>query len=120
MIKSRVNRIKNITADAQSWMDLRPSESINCFALSNICELMSEKETTRLFSAVCRTARNGARVIFRNLMIPREVPDELKERIVIDEPLSKHIYDIDRSFVYGKVSAYVINNNLNEIPEPKY
>ena len=111
IIKSRVDRIKNITRDAQGWIDSMPDQSIDCFALSNICELMSEKDTHRLFTGVYHKARKGARVIFRNLMIPREVPDDLKDEIVKDEILSKHIYDNDRSFVYGKVAAYSIPKN---------
>ncbi|MDQ2720065.1 MAG: BtaA family protein [Bacteroidota bacterium] len=109
LIKSRVDRIKIITAEAQGWIDTMPDGSIDCFALSNICELMSEKDTLRLFSAVYITARTGARIIFRNLMIPRDIPDELKSRIIKDETLSHHIYENDRSFVYGKVAAYIIN-----------
>lgn len=109
IIKSRVDRIKINTAEAQNWIDTMPAKSIDCFALSNICELMSEKETNRLFSSVYRTALDGARVIFRNLMIPRDVPDELEKLIVKDEVLSNHLYDNDRSFVYGKVAAYTIH-----------
>lgn len=109
LIKSRVDRIKIITADAQSWLDSAPAESINCFALSNICELMSEKDTHRLFSDVYTTARKDSKVIFRNLMIPREVPEILRSSIVKDEALSKEIQFNDRSFVYGKVAAYNIN-----------
>ena len=108
IIKSRVDRIKIITADAQGWLDSMPAESINCFALSNICELMSEKDTHRLFSAVAVTARKNAKVIFRNLMIPREVPEDLRSEIIKDEALSKEIQFNDRSFVYGKVAAYTI------------
>jgi S-adenosylmethionine-diacylglycerol 3-amino-3-carboxypropyl transferase len=107
-IRSRVDRIQIHTGEAQAWIDSMPDKSIDCFALSNICELMSEKDTLRLFSAVSRTARNKARVIFRNLMIPREVPASLQNRIMKDEPLSRHLYDQDRSFVYGKVMAYTI------------
>ena len=109
VIKSRVDRIRIITSDAQGWLDEMPAASIDCFALSNICELMSEKDTLRLFTAVKRTATNGARIIFRNLMIPREVPVSLKEQIVKDEQLSQLLYDKDRSFVYGKVAAYKIS-----------
>ena len=109
IIKSRLNRIKIITAEAQGWIDSMPALSIDCFALSNICELMSEKDTYRLFSAVNRTARTDARVIFRNLMIARDVPEILKKLIVKDEALSRYIYDNDRSFVYGKVAAYRVN-----------
>jgi S-adenosylmethionine-diacylglycerol 3-amino-3-carboxypropyl transferase len=110
IIKSRVDRIKIITSDAQGWLDEMPEASIDCFALSNICELMSEKDTVRLFTAVKRTATKGARIIFRNLMIPREIPDTLKEQIVKDVPLSQRLYDNDRSFVYGKVAAYRVDN----------
>ncbi len=108
LIKSRVDRIKIITAEAQGWLDSMPAESINCFALSNICELMSEKDTHRLFSAVAETARKNAKIIFRNLMIPREVPEDLRTVIIKDEALSKEIQFNDRSFVYGKVAAYTI------------
>lgn len=107
-IKSRVDRIKVLTSDAQGWINTMERQSIDCFALSNICELMSEDETERLFSAVKRTARNNARVIFRNLMIPREVPEKFRDSIVKNESLSKDIYNNDRSFVYGKVAAYTI------------
>jgi len=106
IIKKRLDRIKIITSDAQGWLNSMEVNSLDCFALSNICELMSEDETERLFTAVKRTAKPNARVIFRNLMIPREVPESLKEEIVKDEALSKYIFDNDRSFVYGKVAAY--------------
>jgi len=112
-IKSRLDRIKIITAEAQQWIDTMPDEQIDCFALSNICELMSEQETHTLFTAVNRTAKNGARIIFRNLMIPREVPEDLKSSISKDEPLSRKLYENDRSFVYGKVATYTVHKNGN-------
>lgn len=108
-IKSRADKIKIITAEAQDWLDAMESDSIDCFALSNICELMSEKDTNRLFNSVYRTSKTDGRVIFRNLMILRDVPIELKNQIVKDEALSQSLYDNDRSFVYGKVAAYIIN-----------
>ena len=108
IIKSRVDRIKIITSDAQGFINTIADESIDCYALSNICELMSEVEVERLFSAVNRTAKKNARVIFRNLMIPREVPEIYRNHIIKDDALSKYIYDHDRSFVYGKVAAYNI------------
>lgn len=113
IIKARVDRIKIITGEAQQWIDTMPDKSIDCFALSNICELMSEQETHTLFTAVERTATEGARVVFRNLMIPREVPEDLRASIKKDQSLSRELYDHDRSFVYGKVAAYTIHKNSN-------
>lgn len=108
VIKSRIDRIEVVTSDAQGWIDTIDDASIDCFALSNICELMSEDETNRLFNAVYRTAKPDARVIFRNLMIPREVPNNLEDRIVKNKNLSTYLQENDRSFVYGKVAAYSI------------
>lgn len=107
-IKPRLNRIRIHTMEAQNWIDTIEDNSLDCFALSNICELMSESETERLFTSVYRTAKPGARLIFRNLMIPREVPQSLREFIVKDDFLTKHLQATDRSFVYGKVAAYTI------------
>jgi S-adenosylmethionine-diacylglycerol 3-amino-3-carboxypropyl transferase len=110
-IKPNLDRVQIRTGEAQSWLDEMPDESIDCFALSNICELMSEAETERLFKSVYRTARPGARVIFRNLMIPREVPESLRGKIIKQKELSEQLRKSDRSFVYGKVAAYHIPKN---------
>ncbi len=67
---------------------------------------MDDGDTHKLFSEVIRTAKPGAKIIFRNLMIPREVPADLQSVIVKDEALSKQLQFEDRSFVYGKVAAY--------------
>ena len=108
-IRAGLDRINLVTQDAQSWLESLPDESIDCFALSNICELMSLEDTERMFRQIYRTSRKGGRVIFRNLMIPREVPDSMSALIVKDEALSKELLATDRSFVYSKVAAYTVN-----------
>jgi S-adenosylmethionine-diacylglycerol 3-amino-3-carboxypropyl transferase len=106
IIRSRLGRINIITSEAQHWIEKMPDDSIDCFALSNICELMSENETSHLFEQVYRTGKRDARIIFRNLMVPRDVPSYMSSLIVKDHELSHHIFMNDRSFVYGKVTAY--------------
>jgi S-adenosylmethionine-diacylglycerol 3-amino-3-carboxypropyl transferase len=83
-----------------------PDNSLNCFSLSNICELMSLDDTLKLFKEVYRTGIPDARICFRNLVIPREVPECLIDRIIRDKKLSEEIFNKDRSFVYSKVAAY--------------
>jgi S-adenosylmethionine-diacylglycerol 3-amino-3-carboxypropyl transferase len=106
IIKTRLDRIKIVTGDAKNWLSELPDNFLNCFSLSNICELMNLEDTLKLFKEVSRTSFPSARICFRNLMIPREVPEILKDIIVKDEKLSKIIFDNDRSFVYGRVDAY--------------
>ena len=104
-IKTNIDRIQLITADTKYWLETMPHSSIDGFCLSNICELMSEEDTKKLFTEVVRTARPAAKICFRNLMIPREVPEDLVQ-IVKNESMSKSLLANDRSFVYSKIAAY--------------
>lgn len=108
IIKSRADRIRIITGDAKKWLTEMPDRSLNCFSLSNICELMSLDDTLKLFQEVVRTGTSDSRVCFRNLVIPREVPEQLNDKIKKDTELTKYIFGRDRSFVYSKVAAYRI------------
>lgn len=108
LIKANIDRIIPVTADSKYWLDSQPENKFDAMALSNICELMDATDTDKLFSEVLRTSKPGAKLVFRNLMIPREVPERLREQIVKNEALSKEIQFQDRSFVYGKVAAYEV------------
>jgi len=106
IIRERLDRIEIVTADAKRWLGALPSASIDAFSLSNICELMNGEDTAETFAQVARTARSGARVCFRNLMVPRDVPPSLATRIRLRESASRELLQRDRSFVYSRVNAY--------------
>lgn len=107
-IRGRLDRVRVATADAKIWLAGQTDASIDAFAMSNICELMDLADTRRTFLEVLRAAKPGARISFRNLIIPREVPDDLRDKIRKDEELSRRMKDADRSFVYSKVAAYEV------------
>jgi len=108
IVRDRLDRIEVITCDAQSWFARQADSSIDAFSLSNICELMSPDEARRLFAEVARTARTGARICFRNLIVPRGVPEDLSCKIELQQELSRELLAHDRSFVYSRVHAYVV------------
>ena len=109
VVRQRLDRIEPVTSPAQEWLSRQPDASIDCFSLSNICELMSPDETGRLFAEVARSARPGARICFRNLIVPRGVPESLQRKIELNEELSRDLIACDRSFVYSRVQAFVVN-----------
>jgi S-adenosylmethionine-diacylglycerol 3-amino-3-carboxypropyl transferase len=108
IVRDRLDRIEVITCDAQGWFGKQEDSSIDAFSLSNICELMSPDEAGRMFAEVARTARTGARICFRNLIVPRRVPEELSTKIELQEQMSRELLAHDRSFVYSRVDAYVV------------
>jgi S-adenosylmethionine-diacylglycerol 3-amino-3-carboxypropyl transferase len=118
IVRQRLDRIEIVTSDAQSWLGRQPNRSIDAFSLSNICELMSPEETGRLFAAVTRAARVGARVCFRNLMVPRGVPETLASEIELNEELSRHLLAEDRSLVYSRVQAFVVHSRSRSDRRP--
>jgi S-adenosylmethionine-diacylglycerol 3-amino-3-carboxypropyl transferase len=109
VIRKQLNKVQIISADLKDWLQTVPEESIECFCISNICEVMNIEETNRTFEQILRTAKQGARVSFRNLMLPRVVPDYLTSRIMRNDELSRQLINSDSSFVYSRVDAYEIN-----------
>jgi S-adenosylmethionine-diacylglycerol 3-amino-3-carboxypropyl transferase len=112
VVKERLDRIEIVTSDSQGWLGRQADASIDAFALSNICELMSLDETGRLFTEVVRTARPGARICFRNLIVPREVPESLAGNLELQSELSRMLIARDRSFVYSRVQALVVKHKV--------
>jgi S-adenosylmethionine-diacylglycerol 3-amino-3-carboxypropyl transferase len=108
VIREWIDHLHPVTGDSKYWLEKLPKAFFDAMALSNICELMDERDTLKFFTEVARTGKNGCRIVFRNLMIGREVPSSLRHTIVKDELLSKQLQLEDRSFVYGKVAAYRI------------
>lgn len=111
IVRERLDRIETISSDAQGWLKGQQDASIDAFSLSNICELMSVEETGRLFAEVYRSGKHDAGICFRNLIVPRAVPESLQARIVLNEELSRDLLARDRSFVYSRVQAFRVRKD---------
>ncbi len=73
--------------------------SIDGFALSNIGEWLDERGLDALFCEVARTARPGARVIFRNFVGWTDVPERWRNVIVERLGYGERLIQRDRSLV---------------------
>ena len=82
-----------------AYLQSLESRSIDGFALSNIAEWLDEGELDRLFAEVARTARPGARVIFRNFVGWTEVPERWRNVIVERPGYGERLIQRDRSLV---------------------
>ena len=79
-----------------------PDRSVNCFALSNICEWMTKDEIDVLFQEVERTAAPGARVVVRNFVGHTALPSRLT-RLREDVALGEALTRTDRSVVQARI-----------------
>ena len=73
--------------------------SIDGFALSNIGEWLDERELDALCAEVARTARPGARVVFRNFAGWTEIPERWRSVIVERPGYGERLIRRDRSLV---------------------
>jgi S-adenosylmethionine-diacylglycerol 3-amino-3-carboxypropyl transferase len=73
--------------------------SVDGFALSNICEWLDDGAVDALFGEVARTARPGARVVFRNFVGWTDVPERWRTVIVERPGYGERLVRRDRSLV---------------------
>ena len=89
-----------------------PPASFDRYALLDAQDWMNNAELTALWTEITRTARPGARVIFRTAaaerLLPGRVPDDELDAWRYDEELSRELSGQDRSSIYGAFHLYTL------------
>ena len=89
----------------------QPNGSIDRYVLLDAQDWMSNTELTELWDEITRTARRGARVIFRTAaaptLLPGRIPDELLRDWRYEAERSAELHARDRSAIYGGFHLYV-------------
>jgi S-adenosylmethionine-diacylglycerol 3-amino-3-carboxypropyl transferase len=80
-----------------------PPRSIDGFALSNIAEWLDERGIDALFTEVARTAKIGARVVFRNFVGWTDIPERWRTTILERPGYGERLFQRDRSLVQRRV-----------------
>jgi S-adenosylmethionine-diacylglycerol 3-amino-3-carboxypropyl transferase len=73
--------------------------SFDGFALSNICEWLTAEQVDELLSEIVRTARPGARLVYRNFVGWTDLPPRWAGVLVEDTELGERLIAQDRSAV---------------------
>jgi S-adenosylmethionine-diacylglycerol 3-amino-3-carboxypropyl transferase len=104
-IRNRINRIQVITDSCEHFFSVLPDCCISKFNFTNIFEWMSPETFTDLLKQTIRVARDGAVITYRNLLVFRERPASLANRIRCQREFARSLYERDLSFMY---SNYVV------------
>jgi S-adenosylmethionine-diacylglycerol 3-amino-3-carboxypropyl transferase len=88
------------------------AESYDRYILLDAQDWMNDATLTALWSEITRTARPGARVIFRTAaeptILPGRVPDAILSRWRYEADASEALNRRDRSAIYGGFHLYVL------------
>lgn len=106
-------RSQRLDIRQQNFMDFLAGQdagSLDRYVLLDAQDWMTDQQLNRLWGEIGRTARPGARVLFRTAaeetLLPGRVADELLSTWHYDADLSRALTRKDRSAIYGAMHLY--------------
>ena len=96
--------------DFASLLSSKAAASVDRYVLLDAQDWMTDAQLWRLWSEISRTARPGARVLFRTAaaptLLPGRVPAAVLDRWAYAEAESAEFTRRDRAAIYGGVHLY--------------
>lgn len=113
-IRACADRVDVRLSSMTEFLAELPAASADCYVLLDAQDWMDDAALNALWSQIARTARPGARVIFRTaaneLLLPGRVSDEILRHWKRD-PRSDLLHARDRSAIYGAFHLYALQEN---------
>jgi S-adenosylmethionine-diacylglycerol 3-amino-3-carboxypropyl transferase len=111
-VRGRAERVRYVQRSLTEVLRGSPRASFDRYALLDAQDWMNDAALAALWSEITRTARPGARVIFRTAadarLLPGRVPDEVLGAWLYEEGLSQELGRRDRSSIYGAFHLYTL------------
>ncbi len=113
-VRGRAGRITALNQSITAFLEGQPDQSQDCYVLLDAQDWMTDKQLNELWAQITRTARPGARVVFRTAaepsLLPGRVADEILDqwRYASEESLEWTLRD--RSSIYGGFHLYTLEN----------
>jgi S-adenosylmethionine-diacylglycerol 3-amino-3-carboxypropyl transferase len=112
LMRERIDRLELRQVNFIDHLAAQPDASLDRYVLLDAQDWMDDAVLTRLWTEITRTARTGARVLFRTAaeptLLPGRVPSVILSRWHYAEAESRMFTKADRSSIYGGVHLYVL------------
>ncbi len=112
LVRENASRVSVHHASFTDHLAAAPSQSFDRYVLLDAQDWMGDAELTRLWREITRTARPGARVIFRTAaeptILPGRLPEDILARWRYAEEQSRALTMKDRSAIYGGFHLYIL------------
>lgn len=116
LIRQRADRVHPLRASYTEFLASQPNSSADRYVLLDAQDWMTDQQLNDLWREITRTARPGARVIFRTAgertILPGRVSDDILNRWYYNEQRSLFLGARDRSSVYGGFHLYTLREPL--------
>jgi len=108
----RAGRVEVHHTSFTALLRRQPNMSLDRYVLLDAQDWMDDATLTELWDEISRTARPGARVIFRtaglDTILPGRVPAPILDRWTYEAELSRDFSARDRSAIYGAFHLYLL------------
>jgi S-adenosylmethionine-diacylglycerol 3-amino-3-carboxypropyl transferase len=110
-VRARVDRVEVLNRSVTEYLAGCPDASRDRYVLLDAQDWMTDAQLDALWAEITRTARPGARVIFRTAAEPSLLPGRLDPALLArwryEAVLSRTLTERDRSAIYGGFHLYV-------------
>jgi S-adenosylmethionine-diacylglycerol 3-amino-3-carboxypropyl transferase len=114
VIRARADRVRVLHRAVTEHLATEPSGSLDAFVLLDAQDWMSDAQLNALWTEMTRTARQGARAVFRTAAEPSPLPgrvqDDVLRRWHYDAERSRELGAKDRAAIYGGFHRYVFRS----------
>lgn len=111
-LKKRAENVGIVHASFTEHLASLPEKSCDAYVLLDAQDWMTDEQLTALWTQIARTARPGARVIFRTAgeetILPGRIPDAILTRFAYDREKCRALSAKDRSSIYGGFHLYTL------------
>lgn len=109
-VRERGPRVRYQQQSMTAFLAASPDASADAYVLLDAQDWMNDSDLMALWAQITRTARPGARVIFRTAAdercLPGRVPDAILNAWTYEEATSRALCARDRSSIYGGFHLY--------------
>ena len=110
-LREHAGRVRIVTQELERFLARCPSDRIDKFALSNVFEWIDGRTYEQLLGQLWRVGTPHSLLCYRNLLVPRERPASLEDRLRSHRERARRLLWWDRSFVYKN---FVIEEVIKE------
>ena len=122
IVRSRVDRVEVLNRSVTEYLAACPDASRDRYVLLDAQDWMTDEQLNALWTEITRTARPGARVIFRTAAAPSLLPGRLDPALLgrwrYEADASLAFTARDRSAIYGGFHLYVLEGSATPETRP--
>lgn len=101
LIRQRSDRVEWILNSVEGVLESVPDHSLDGFNLSDIFEYMSPAASAELLTRIARKGKPGARLVYWNMLAPRQRPPELAHCLRPLKEEARELFSRDQAFFYS-------------------